>query len=175
MKNEERRAQEIFAELVNEFTDKKIVGFHSGNVRPKLKFEKSTREFGSCQRIYVGNDRYEFKVSINTYALQNEECVRNTLAHELVHTCDGCFNHGKQFKRVGYWVKRKMGIDVNTYGTAEEALKSGLRDHQINSAKYIVGCPTCNQRWYKQRMCKVVEYPQFFSCAKCRTPLVRVK
>ena len=54
------------------------------------------RALGQCKVIMNG-----YEISLNRCMLLSkvpEQEVKNTIAHELLHTCPECMNHGKKWK-----------------------------------------------------------------------------
>lgn len=57
------------------------------------KISNQTKKFGSCQKI---GDIYEIKIS---KYITDQNVLKRTIAHELIHTCDNCRLHeGKWFE-----------------------------------------------------------------------------
>ncbi len=50
------------------------------------------------------------------------ELIRNTIAHELIHTVRGCFDHNAKFLKLGKLTKEILNLnnDVEFVGTEEE-------------------------------------------------------
>ena len=53
----------------------------------------------------------------------NVELIRNTIAHELIHTVSGCANHNAKFLKLGKIAKKILNLnnDVGFSGTEEES------------------------------------------------------
>ena len=63
----------------------------SGNIKPQVLLNRrAVNRFGCCRRqggAYV--------IELSTRIVEGpEKSCRETLAHELLHTCPGCHNHG---------------------------------------------------------------------------------
>ena len=43
----------------------------------------------------------------------NEDIIKNTIMHELIHCMPGCSNHGEYFKKYDYYVNAKLGYDIS--------------------------------------------------------------
>lgn len=98
-----KRAQTIFNKLRHDFVQWKIP---IGKVYPELGFVKMS----SCYAVtYLETDG--FKVNVSSLLFDEygngmdapADALRSILAHELCHTIDGAFNHGKTWK---FWVKK---------------------------------------------------------------------
>lgn len=62
---------------------------------------------------------YIIKVSAKAI-FAGKKSLKNTLLHELCHTCIGCMNHGEKFKKYGKIVFNVFGEEITTYSTKEE-------------------------------------------------------
>ena len=56
---------------------------------------------------------------------------------------------------------------------AEELITKGLV--KSNKDALVIECPCCHNRWGYQRMAKIVKYPSYYRCGKCKENLVRIK
>lgn len=64
------------------------------------------------------------EISINPKILKmNLECIKGTIAHELIHTVSGCDDHNEKFLRVGKKVKKFLHLEneIEFVGTQEES------------------------------------------------------
>ena len=92
----------------------------------------------------------------------------NTIAHELIHTCYGCFNHGKRFK---YYCDK-----INLLGYNVTTTYKGKEVTQIqNEAKYRVMCENCKTKMYRMKKSKLITNPQLYRCSRCKGKLIVYK
>lgn len=158
------RCQEIFEEVVEEFDFNDIP--IADSVDMILHFNKTISALGCCKWKRINNKCY-YAIYLSEYALEDEELIRNTIAHELVHTCPHCKNHGKYFKQYGAMVKTKLGYNIQTKAGEKEAKKSGIKDAITAKAKYYIKCCDCGQGFYRMKRSKVVAYPSEYRCGRC--------
>lgn len=93
--------------------------------------------------------------------------LEETMAHELLHTCPGCRNHGKLWKQYAAAVNCSYGYAIRrTVETGDNP--------EINEAKYILLCRQCGREIKRQRLSKAVKYPARYRCA-CGGRLKRVQ
>ena len=155
------RAQYLFQQMTKRFQDAGIP-IPSDKINRNLRLSRATAKMGSCKKQ---NDRYT--ISLSVYILEDEESVRNTLAHELVHTCEGCMNHGAGFQRIGKMVEERLGIPVNRTATKEESERSGIKDVYRMKAGYRVRCENCGAVIYRQRKSALIKHPERYRCGNC--------
>lgn len=79
-----------------------------------------------------------------------------TILHELIHTCDGCFNHGKLFRLYSDAVNSYVRSNFDEFSE----FSCGFHESKIDDSaylkkfKYVVTCPKCNLKTYYARNCK---------------------
>ena len=159
--------------LLEEWHNLKKLGVPvSQEICPEIRFSKATSWYGQCQqnRVYK-HRRYRFGISISEYHLQSSErAVRNTLIHELLHTCQGCLNHGPKWKYYADLVQREMGYKILRCGgdkdrnDAIEVARQEKRD--ARRPKYILICAQCGHEFQRYRKSNLVLHPEKYRC-KC--------
>ena len=75
---------------------------------------RNSKTWGLCKK--VGEN--EFEIQINWRLLSGDvdiTILRSVLAHEILHAAPDCFNHGKNWKRLGRMVEDKLGYRIQTH------------------------------------------------------------
>lgn len=85
-----------------------------------------------------------------------EKGLYNTVIHELLHTCEGAFNHGAAWKAYADRVYNEYGIEIKRTSTEAE---KGITPLPPTPAKYIFRCQKCGREVAYQRMCDFVKNP----------------
>lgn len=92
-----------------------------------------TKKWGYSRKHSDGT----FSISISS-ALRESDIPDNALIsvilHELLHTCPGCFDHGKQWKKYGKMIKDAYGIKIRT---TSDAYDMGIPQ------RYYIKCRRC--------------------------------
>lgn len=116
---------------------------------------RAVRRRGACKKTKKG-----FVIELTDFILfKTDEEIKDVIAHELIHTCEGCFNHGSQFK---------MYADkINTLGYNVKATYSGEAPEIEQFAKYKIVCKECGNTIYRMKMSKVIRNISKYKCAKC--------
>jgi len=155
--NYNKLLQEVIAEA------KRINIPISNNILPEVKVNtRAKNRFGCCKK--KGNS---FQIEIASFMNQAKEIdIRETLAHEILHTCKDCFNHQLQWQAWAYKMNREYGYSINTVG---DAVAMGIAIPMKRN--YVLVCQKCNNEIVKERMCKVVKHPEKFHC-RCGGRLV---
>lgn len=159
-----RNLQEYANRCMKQLDD---IGVKYGNV---LAFEINTRakhRWGQCKR--VSSILNCFTININHILLDeknNEQALIDTLMHELLHTCKGCFNHKNEWKRLA---EKVNGIyNYNIKRTASEVdYGIEIETENITEPKYKIQCTNCGKVYTRQRKSKVVAHPENYRCYDC--------
>ena len=147
------------------------IGIEYGDVRDFTINRRACSRWGQCQRKPDG-----FHININAILCdgKHDDGLRETLYHELLHTCRGCFNHGKEWKGLANVVKAHTGYMImrantnNDKGvTKEEILKS-------YPAKYVFQCEKCGAIITRRRASRFTKHPEFYRCANCKGEIRRI-
>lgn len=138
----------------------------AGRVLPQVKVNtRAKRRLGCC---FCQGGQYWIEVS--QAVLADENLLRQTLVHELLHTCPKCRNHGPQWKAYAQIVNEKLGYQIER--TVKTETPSGpLRHEEI---KYILECQSCGAQIKRMRMSKAVKSPWRYRCP-CGGKLKRVQ
>lgn len=136
------------------------------------------KRWGYCKRVPCGNEP-EFLIQINASLLdeRNDEVgLMNTIIHELLHTCPGCFNHSASWQYMAQRVYNAFGYRIQRTSSAKEkGVEIDLRSERIDTHRYAVSCPKCGWVRYYERAGKHVQRPERYRCNACMTTIVRTK
>lgn len=135
--------QEIFKQVKQEIMG--IVPF-SSNISNVITLNRSKTTLGVCRcRNFLGEK--SFNIVVSKYLLNsNIKTIKNTLAHELIHTVDGCFNHGYNFMNYAQEVNRKLGYNVSDKYRGDDFKKN---------YKWKITCTKCGVTFYRHKLPKV--------------------
>ena len=167
-----------FEERINELTSiaieelKQINIFPSENIREIKENCRAKKRLGCCKKEKVGLREF-FIIEISTVLEQeDDQTVKEIIIHELLHTCKGCFNHGREWKAKAEVVNSKYGYKIKTYADPKQ-LDIAL---EIESKpRYEVKCISCGTIGYRKKKCRLVKNPHLYRCSKCGGSLVIVE
>lgn len=138
----------------------------SEKIHPQVTLNtRAVSRFGCCVRR---GDRDFIEVSALLIEAV-EEAVRETLAHEILHTCWGCRNHGVRWKTYA----EKMNLAYG-YHIARTSSWEGLGLKSPRPAKYVLVCQNCGVEISRARKSSLVKYPQRYRC-RCGGQLLERK
>lgn len=139
------------------------LGIQVGKIKPSVKLTSNKTTLGTCNKL--NNSDFDFEIRITKY-IANEQALKNTIAHEILHSVKGCFNHQKKWKAMAEKVNSKYGYNITRLGDNSEANVK---------PKYIVVCKNCGLEYKYFKKGKVIKYLEANSknikCGKCRGEL----
>lgn len=119
---------------------------------------RATTRFGRCTLTAKG---YTIELSDRLKNAPEISC-RQTIAHELIHTCRGCMNHGSLFKQYADRMNQAYGYHISRANNCEEMGVDDPRDH----ARYVIVCEKCGNEIKRNRRSSLVDDPSGYLC-KC--------
>lgn len=131
------------------------------------------KEFGDWKDCYAYATYRTYSIQISRYYLRaDENSVKATIIHELVHLCDQAYNdgHGAKFRAVcRKFNKTYPGYNINHYGSQlSGSHEFSLEREAFKEApllyKYRVSCPECGRVWYHKRLCDSVKRAENYTC-----------
>ena len=128
---------------------------------------RAKSRWGQCRRV----SKTEFTINISERILRDDvsdAATKNTVIHELLHTIEGCQNHGPKWKRYANQVNRSYP-KYNIQTTTSEAEK-GIAPEPV-VYKYMVECLACKHKRGYTRRSKVTMHPELFRCGSCNGQL----
>ena len=109
---------------------------------------------------------YILEVSPQFMQLGSRQAKRDVIAHEIIHTVTGCFNHSPLFKviaaqlngmRLGYYIQTKFSY--SNYDNLERP--------ERKLAKYAVVCQICGKQITRMKKSRVITHPEKYRCPYC--------
>jgi len=143
------------AELNNNL---KNIGIETGNVENIKVNDRATKRMGLCKKFGNG-----FIIEISKFILSDNIKLTNVIYHELLHTVEGCFNHGNKWKMLANKVNRHYNTNINRTETINQEMKQEI----IKKAKYKVTCQGCGLQFLRQKKSKLITNSNGYLCGKC--------
>lgn len=140
--------------------DLDAIGIEYGNIVEWTINYRAKSRWGQCRK--VGNNFY---INISVDLLDDnidEFSAKNTIAHEILHTCKGCMNHGYEWQRLARMVNDcYYNYNISRCTSSEE--KGIERVH-----KYNFVCNNCGYKIGYDRATKFVRrYSHGYGCGRC--------
>lgn len=159
MTAEQKKLDKVYQNCVSMLKD---IGIPVGCVRLVKVNTRAKKTMGLCTYKYTnidGKNVFDISISYRLFEPNAEDGLYNTVIHELLHTCDGAFNHGRVWKTYADRVYREYGILITRTSTEEE---KGITPLPPAPPKYICRCNKCGKEFTRQRMCDLVKHPWLY-------------
>ena len=144
------------------------IGIVYGNIVDFKVDTRAKRRLGLCSIVDNG-----FVISVSKTLLENDEnfkLLKETILHEIIHTCEGCFNHGDRWKKIASIVNNAYDYDIKrAIETKEFDAEYSKRNHS-----HKVVCTGCGQEVFRLRECSLTQHPELWKCCKCGERFKRV-
>jgi len=161
----EQRKVELLVQKVSQ--EMRAIGIPiSDSIEAVTINNRAKKRLGCCKRRKNAFGKNLYTIEISKYALNCEEDkLCSIIAHELLHTCKGCFNHESKWKKMGSKVEETLGYPISrTVNYEELGLEKPASSEQT---KYIIVCKKCGQIIERKRMCNLVKNVEKYRCGKC--------
>lgn len=157
----------VFAECCRKLEN---VGIEHGTIVSVAINARIKQRWGQCKRR--GN---MFTIEVSSRLVNDSvkvEALEDTVIHELLHTCAGCFNHGDEWQRLADIVNREYGYHVKR--TTSPAEKGFSEDDMHKDAKYHFRCEKCGNEVAQYRASNFTRCPWMYQCAHCGGKFERI-
>lgn len=154
------KQQEINALLQEVISECKAIHIPvSNNISPDIFINKRAKSrFGACRKTRAG-----FVIELCHPVLETDvNNIKNIMAHELLHTCRGCYNHGIRWKAYAERMNQAYGYNITTTTSYEQM---GLEKPEKKiQYKYLVQCRKCGKQIYRQKKSKLITNTNRYRC-----------
>ncbi len=116
---------------------------------------RTVTRFGCCR---FADGSYTIEVAANV-AMGGEGPCRETLAHELLHTCPGCRNHGARWREYARRMNQAYGYNIRRTTTNEAMGVVSQRPY-----KYLLRCEVCGTELGRYRASPLTRHPERYRC-----------
>lgn len=136
----------------------------SDRICPHVQINRrAVSRFGCCR---LEKEGYVIELAEGLLTASEAAC-RQTLAHELLHTCPGCQNHGPLWKSYAQRMNQAYGYQIARTGTWQ-----ALGLPEAAPVRHLVVCQACGRIFRRSRASALVCHPERYRC-QCGGQLVR--
>lgn len=139
------------------------IGIEYGNVIDVEINTRAKNRWGQCKRVPGG-----YTINVNAALLDENICpddlgLENTILHELLHSCNGCLNHGDKWKNLAQKVYDEYGINIKRTSTSSE---KGLLNYEreIKPVNHQLTCLKCGHVFKRTKASALVKHPERYRC-----------
>lgn len=160
--NDKRKIEDLLQEVIKEA--RKLGVPISENIDAEISINhRAKSRFACCRqtKLIVG---YSYTIEVSDLLFQcRERDIREILAHEVLHTCKGCQNHGVRWKAYAEKMNKRYGYHIKRTATYEELGLAG--SYSQKNIKYRVTCQSCGKIFERQRKSKLVTNTKQYRCS----------
>ncbi len=130
--------------------------------------QRAKKRYGIC---ICRNGRFTIELSAIMLTAPEKSCLQ-TLAHEILHTCPGCQNHGTLFRRYADIMNQRYGYQIRCTNSYEEM---GITpEPPASQPRYLLECRKCGRQFARIRYSTVIAHPSRYRC-NCGGQLKRIQ
>ncbi len=143
-------------------------GIKTGPVSAWIVNTRAKKRWGFCKKEKDGT----YVIEIAQLLLKDdripEKAVKETIIHELLHTCYGCMNHQKRWKHYAQIMNDTYGYNIKR---TTSGIEKGVENYEPKrmEVKYVFTCSGCGAKVYMKRESKFTRYYRNYICTKCGT------
>ena len=128
----------------------------SRRIDPHVAVNTRARTRFGCCRSAMGRHTIEISAALLN---GEEQAVCQVLAHEILHTCPGCANHGAKWQSWAALMSRHFGYNIRRTDSHSDL---GLED--LRPVRYVVVCTGCGRRINRMKKSALVAHPERYRC-----------
>ncbi|MFV0497122.1 MAG: SprT-like domain-containing protein [Candidatus Fimivivens sp.] len=130
----------------------------SSNILPNVQINtRAKTRLGRCAVSADGSCRIELAERV--IAAQAYAC-KTVLAHEILHSCEGCRNHQAQWKRYAQRMNAAYGYDIQRTHSPETL---GVSIEEAYG-RYRLQCHSCGAMLTRMKKSPLVLHPEHYRC-----------
>lgn len=129
-------------------------------------------EYRNYRRIKIYDIFMRHDIEISRWVLDlDDDIIKNTIMHELIHCLPYCNNHGKEFKKYAKLINEKLGYEIQRLGNKEKDYEKSNASFENEKIiyKYKIRCKNCGIIFFRQRLKK--NFIRDYRCGKCKGKL----
>lgn len=160
MKDFLKLRQECMTEVIE-------AGITPGTVSSWTVNTRARTRWGHCRKEKDGT----FEIQIARQLLEDdripEKACKETIIHEILHTCYGCMNHKERWKGYAQRMNDRYGYNIKRVTTGNE---KGVENYEAQNhlpVKYVFVCGGCGATIYRKRKSKFTRYYRNYICTRC--------
>ena len=134
-----------------------------------------SRAWGRCKHKR-GSDIFTIEIckTIADDTITPESGALAIILHEIIHTCEGCWNHGSLFKSYGDRFTKYGYTDIGNACTDAVALQMDVEKYEL-SKKYICKCERCGYTITQNKASHFITHMSSYTHTGCGGHFIRVK
>lgn len=135
----------------------------SPRIDPRVRLNtRAKKRFGCC--IGTAKSGFTIELAAALPAAGRRACMQ-TLAHEVLHTCPGCQDHGERWK--SYAAKMNVAYGYAIRRTDKPEALGVTLPVSTPVYRWRVTCTGCGKSFLRQKSSPLIRQPVRYRCAAC--------
>lgn len=140
------------------------IGVECGNVVSIMPDNRAQKRYGLCSKR---NGNYSIKIASKLLGDDVPDApAKNTVMHELIHTCANCMTHKNEWKRIAERVNKVYG-----YNVTRTAYYPEIEEKHPTQYKYEITCKNCGAKLRRSRTSNLIQNINNYRCGRCHGQL----
>ncbi|WP_050008408.1 SprT-like domain-containing protein [Butyrivibrio sp. WCE2006] len=159
MKDFERLKEECLSEI-------SALGIQIGTIKEWKINTRAKSRWGQCKMEIDGTYSIQIAQMLLIDERISEKACKETIIHELLHTCNGCMKHQGRWKKYAQMMNQQYGYNIKRVTSGTE---KGVENYKPDSrsVKYVFTCGGCGAKIYRKRDSKFTRNYRYYGCTKC--------
>ena len=156
--------EELIKESMNEVSH---VGIKPGNITSWTINKRAKTRWGLCKQAPDKTFEIQIAECLLTDDRISVQACKETIIHEILHTCKGCMKHTGQWKYYAEVINQVYGYNIKRITTGTE---KGVEDYKATNYmnyKYVFTCGKCGATIYRKRDSRFTKNYRYYGCARC--------
>lgn len=159
MKDFERLKQECLDEIAD-------LGIETGQIKEWTINTRARSRWGQCKKNKDGTYSIQIADRLLVDDRIPEKACKETIIHELLHTCKDCMKHTGKWKAYAQEMNEEYGYNIKRTTSGNEKGVENYKPKRM-SVKYVFTCGGCGATIYRKRMSKFTRYYRNYRCTRC--------
>lgn len=142
-------------------------GIQPGHIVEWKLNSRAKKRWGQCTKKSNGECRIQIASRLLTDDRISEKACKDTIIHEILHSCPECKGHTGKWKEYAQIMNVKYGYDIKRITSGEEKGVENYISTRGLPLKYVFKCKYCGNSIAKKMECKFTHYYKNYRCKKC--------
>ncbi|MBE5905876.1 MAG: SprT family zinc-dependent metalloprotease [Lachnospiraceae bacterium] len=141
-------------------------GIRTGDITNWRINDRARTRWGQCRRNPDGTFEIEIAKVLLVDERISEKACKETILHEMLHTCPGCMKHTGKWKQYADYLNASYGYHIKRVTLGKE---KGIENYvaKRQPVKYLFTCEVCGAIIRRKRESKFTRNYRQYRCGRC--------
>ena len=142
-------------------------GIEPGNIVSWVINRRAKKRWGMCTKNPDGTCIIQIAARLIEDERISEQACKETMIHEILHTCKGCKGHTGLWLIYANIMNKKYGYHIKRTTSGEEKGVENYTASKRLDYKYCFVCENCGQNIKRKKQCEFTKYYRNYTCGIC--------